>query len=100
MKKMFYMLVIMAMLATCLTGCACEHEWSDADCQGNMTCNLCGEKQAAGQVGDHVWEPADCESPKTCKACGLTEGDALGHDWLDADCDSPKTCKTSTQDRV
>ena len=92
MKKIFCVFIAMAMLATCLTGCACEHEWSDADCQGTMTCNLCGEKQDAGLVGNHVWIDASCESPKTCKACGLTEGDALGHDWLDATCETAKTC--------
>ena len=55
MKKIFTILMLVTMLALCITGCACEHEWLDANCQAPMTCKLCdatnGEELVATITG-------------------------------------------------
>ncbi len=88
MKKFLCVLLALSMLM--LAGCACEHEWVDADCVTSKACKLCKETQ--GEPLGHTWVDATCEAPKTCTSCGLTEGEALGHAWVEATCESAKTC--------
>ena len=54
MKKVLCVALSLVMLLA-LAGCACEHEWMDAD----------------------------CVNPRTCE-CGETEGEALGHTLTEA----------------
>ena len=79
-----------AMLAVLLTGCACQHEWADANCLAPKTCNLCQETE--GEALGHNWAEATCAAPKTCTACGETEGETLPHIWEDSNYQEPKTC--------
>lgn len=112
--SLFFALILVLMLA--LTGCKCEHEWLEADCNTPMTCRLCkkteGEPRAhefaeancvtpetcvlcghtQGQTGAHHWLEASCQAPKTCELCGATEGELGEHTWQDATTDAPKTC--------
>lgn len=116
MKKKIRMLVLAVLVMAMLAGCACEHEWAEADCVTPKTCTKCEETEGSplghswmaatcekaktcencgaveGEVPGHSWVEATCESPKTCETCGLTEGEAPGHDWVDATTESPKTC--------
>lgn len=89
MKKAFFCLLFLVLLAGILTGC-CSHEFAPADCEHPETCQKCGEVQ--GQALGHDWLDATCEAAQTCTRCGKTQGNPLGHDWLDATCDTPQTC--------
>lgn len=91
MKRTFLSVILVIVLAFCLTACGCKHEWSEATCTAPKTCKLC--EATEGDVIAHEWEEATCESPKTCKGCGLTEGSPTGHNWKDATCAAPKTCE-------
>lgn len=91
MKKIFTILILVTMLALCITGCACEHEWLDANCQAPMTCKLCDATNGE-ELGDHVWIDASCDKPKHCEICGITEGETLEHNWAMPTCTTPKTC--------
>lgn len=51
MKKILYFTILMMLICT-LSGCSCNHEWTEAT----------------------------CTEPKTCSKCGETKGEALGHD--------------------
>lgn len=76
MKK--WMILICALLMILiLSGCGCEHEWVDANCDTPKTCSLCQEIE--GEPLGHSWQDATCTAPKTCTACSLTEGDMLAH---------------------
>lgn len=86
------LLVIMVLLvAFCLTACGCEHEWNEATCTTPKTCKLC--EATEGEVAAHQWQDATCIDPKTCKDCKTTEGEAAGHTWEEATCTDAKTCK-------
>lgn len=91
MKKRLGLLIIcLALLA--LSGCACKHEWTAADCLKPQVCAKCGEEGAEKALG-HDWAEAICQAPKTCRRCGETEGQALEHDWAEAACQTPETCR-------
>ena len=90
MKKKVAILALALVLVLALTGCACKHEWVEADCVTPKTCSKCQETE--GEALGHTWVDADCVTPKTCSVCAATEGEALGHTWVDADCVTPKTC--------
>lgn len=90
MKQKLSGMTLLAICMMLLTGCGCQHEWTDADCVTPRTCTLCQETE--GEALGHSWQEAICEAPKTCAACGTTEGQALGHVWQEATCDTPKTC--------
>lgn len=93
MKKtrFFAGLLVLVMLLSVLSGCACEHEWAEANCKDPKTCKLCGETE--GDPLSHQWVDADCKSPKTCKLCGETEGNPTDdHQWEEATTEQPKTC--------
>lgn len=77
MKRRILLLVLAAVCLITLAGCACGHEWAEANCETPKTCSLCGETEGAA-LG-HSWQDAACEAPKTCGRCARTEGTALGH---------------------
>jgi len=91
MKKRSGLLAICLMLLV-LTGCACKHEWTAADCLNPQVCAKCGEEGTERALG-HDWAEATCQTPQTCRRCGETEGQALAHDWAEATCQAPKTCR-------
>ena len=90
MKKMTGLILLTLCCLLVFAGCACEHEWVEADCVNPRTCSLCEEIEGA-PLG-HSWYAATCAAPKTCENCGATEGETLPHTWQDADCVTPKTC--------
>jgi hypothetical protein len=117
MKRILFCLALTILLTLVLSGCACQHQWSEAPCGQAPVCQLCGQRgsavrehnwvDACGQARtcslcgmtqdialDHNWQDATCTAPKTCSLCGQTEGEALGHSWDDAICGQPKTCLT------
>lgn len=77
--RLFSVLLLIAMLICALTGCACRHEWTDANCKAPKTCNLCGQTEGE-KTENHVWEDATTEAPKTCSVCGKTEGEKINVD--------------------
>ena len=81
MKKIRFLSVMLtlAMLLCLLTGCACKHEWVDANCNAPKTCTLCGETEGE-KTDSHLWEDATTEAPKTCSVCGKTEGEKINVD--------------------
>ena len=87
-KKCYFLILLVALL--CLTGCACKHEWTEADCLVQKTCTKCGITE--GETLGHTFAPADCENPEACTRCGATQGEALGHTWAEASCAAPETC--------
>ena len=89
MKKVISLFLVLAMLLA-LAGCACEHEWMDADCVTPKTCANCGEIEGA-PLG-HTWSAATCVDPKICEDCGATEGEPKGHEWVEATCTEPNIC--------
>ena len=98
MKSRRLLTIVSLLLVFCLTlgGCACEHVWQEANCQGPRTCTLCGATE--GNVGTHsyaVTETApDCTAPgyqvHTCTVCGHEEktqiADPLDHVSLGGRC--------------
>lgn len=88
MKKVY--LVILLVLVTFMFGCECNHEWTEASCQGPGECVKCGE--TTGKRLKHSWIEATCEIEKHCEMCGKTEGVALGHLWENATCTKAKEC--------
>ncbi len=90
MKRIFAVLLMIALSVLMLAGCGCEHEWKDATCDAPKTCAKCDATE--GAPAGHSWLAATCEAPKTCENCNTTEGEALPHDWLEATCEEPKTC--------
>lgn len=95
MKKMLCILITAVFCVGTLTGCECEHKWTDADCKTAKTCQLCGETQ--GNPRNHRWDKATCNTPKTCRLCGETNGEALGHSWENATCTSPIMCTVCSE---
>ena len=89
MKKSAALLILIFAFAL-LSGCTCEHVWSDADCDTPKACAECGETE--GAPAGHSWTDATCTAPKTCTVCAATEGEAADHVWTDATTEAPKTC--------
>ena len=69
--------VLMAVFLFMLSGCGCEHEWTDANCTAPRTCSLCSATE--GDALGHSWQDATCTAPRTCALCAATEGDVLPH---------------------
>lgn len=90
MKKFTLILLTVLLSAVILTGCSCEHEWTEATCTAPKTCTLCGLTE--GETLGHSWQEADCVTAKTCVRCDLKEGSLLGHSWKEATCTDAKTC--------
>ncbi len=89
MKKILTVFVILLILI--LSGCACKHQWVDANCTAPKTCSNCQETE--DEPLGHNWLDATCTTAKTCSKCQVTEGAPLGHSWLAATCSAPKTCE-------
>ena len=89
MKKLMIIALALTMLLA-LTGCACEHEWMDADCVNPRICAKCEEIEGA-PLG-HTWSAATCVDPKICENCAATEGEPKGHEWVEATCTEPNIC--------
>lgn len=92
MKKSLTFLAMLVLCIGLLTGCSCQHKWSEATCTESKVCSLCEETEGA-PLG-HDWTDATCSTPKTCAVCGETEGDSLGHNWINGNCSTPKNCST------
>ena len=91
-----YRLLLLSILAAALlTGCSCDHQWTEAICEIPKTCTLCNTTE--GDPLGHNWQAADCETPKTCSRCKLTEGSPLGHTWEEATCTSTKICSVCSR---
>lgn len=78
-KRIVSLLLVLTLMAALLAGCACKHEWKDANCKEPKTCTLCGETEGE-KTADHKWEDATTEAPKTCAVCGKTEGEKINTD--------------------
>ncbi len=90
MKKIFAVLLLATVTLLMLSGCACEHEWTQASCASPKVCTKCEETEGA-PLG-HSWLAATCSAPKTCEICGEVQGEALPHTFADATCTTPKAC--------
>lgn len=90
MKKFVLITLAILLWAVLLTGCSCQHQWTEATCDAPKTCTKCDAVE--GEALGHSWQEADCVTPKTCSRCALTEGTALGHKWTEPTCTDPKTC--------
>ena len=90
MKKTTILFLSILLLTVLLTGCSCQHQWTEADCTTPKTCTQC--QVTEGEALGHSWQEADCVTAKTCSRCGTTEGSPLGHTWAEATCTAPKTC--------
>ena len=94
MKKILYSISLL-FLSVLLTGCACQHEWTQPDCLNPAVCTQCQEVGA--EALGHDWADATCQSPQTCLRCSETQGEALGHDWEKATCTTSQTCRSCMQ---
>ena len=90
MKKRIFPFFSFLLGIALLSGCSCQHQWTEATCTAPKTCSLCSITE--GDTLGHSWLEADCITAKTCSRCGFTEGSALGHSWTEASCTVPKTC--------
>ena len=78
------------LLLIILSGCECNHEWTEATCSAPQRCKKCGETQ--GDALGHSWIDATCTKASYCERCGLRTGEPLGHtpdEWI---VDTPATC--------
>lgn len=76
------------------SGCACKHEWTEADCLNPRLCTKCEETQ--GDSLGHNFLPATCEAPETCSRCGETQGEPLEHsygDWTAGEEEMTRACE-------
>lgn len=90
MKKRIVLLASFILCAMLLTGCQCEHEWTEANCTAARTCSKCDATE--GNALGHTWAEASCAAPKTCTVCAATEGEALAHIWTDATYQTAAVC--------
>lgn len=93
MKRKVFILMMAVLLVLLLTGCACSHEWTAADCEHAAVCTKCDEIGEAA-LG-HDWVPASCAQPETCSRCELTRGEALAHsfgDWGIGEKEMTRSC--------
>jgi hypothetical protein len=90
MKKQITRIVLMLLCVLLLSGCACSHEWTEADCLTPKTCSKCQETE--GEALGHQWADATCSAAKTCAVCNLTEGDPLPHTLTEATFQDAPTC--------
>ena len=89
MRRLMIIALALVMLLA-LAGCACEHEWMEADCVNPRICAKCEEIEGA-PLG-HTWSAATCVDPKICENCAVTEGEPKGHEWVEATCTEPNIC--------
>ena len=89
MRRLMIIALALVMLLA-LAGCACEHEWMEADCVNPRICAKCEEVE--GTPLGHTWSAATCVDPKICENCAATEGEPKGHEWVEATCTEPNIC--------
>lgn len=92
-KNVFMLLLLVLACAFVLAGCACEHEWVDADCLTAKTCAKC--KEAEGDPLGHDWLDATCTAGETCSRCGETQGEPIEHSygkWTVHDTEMKRAC--------
>lgn len=78
MKKLLTLVLALLSLSVLLTACGCDHQWTEATCQGPSTCTLCEKTQ--GKAADHrpgdwavTQEPVEGNSgirAQLCQDCG------------------------------
>ena len=90
MKKYLLLLLAFACLLM-LSGCSCEHQWTQVAGSHNQICASCDEIRYISEACD--WEEATCLEVKHCTICGATEGELADHDWAEATTEAPKTCR-------
>lgn len=86
---------LLFILVFSLSGCRCQHTWSNATCTSPMFCSKCGE--ISGAALGHSWLSATCTTPNTCSVCGISEGSSLGHNWSGATCTAPAKCSVCNE---
>lgn len=69
--------VLLVVCILMLTGCSCNHVWTEADCVNAKTCSKCQETQ--GTALGHDWRSATCKTAKSCTRCTAIQGVPLGH---------------------
>ena len=79
MKYRHLTLIFVFLLAFMLSGCACSHEWTEADCVNPQVCTNCQETGEAA-LG-HSWLDATCTEAQICSRCDATQGEAPGHNF-------------------
>lgn len=77
MKQRPFLLSFLIVLVLLLSGCRCEHEWIDANCESARICKIC--ESTDGDALGHQWEEATCLAPMTCSRCSQVNGDPLSH---------------------
>lgn len=77
MRKKIMISAVLLVCALMLTGCMCEHEWTEATCTSPKTCSKCEatEGEALGHVHGELVEESNivaCEvvREQLCKSCG------------------------------
>lgn len=93
-KKIFVILSLALACLLVLSGCACQHEWKEADCLNAKVCTKCEEVE--GEPLGHDWQEATCAAPETCSRCGETQGEMLEHTygkWVIGESDMTRTCE-------
>lgn len=81
------------LLAFLFSGCACQHEWTEADCLNPQVCTKCQE--TGTEALGHSWVEATCTAAETCTRCGETQGEPIDHtfgDWTFGDTHMTHTC--------
>ncbi len=79
MKYRHLPVIFTFLLALALSGCSCNHEWTDSDCVNPQICTKCQQVGAAA-LG-HEWLDATCSAAQTCSRCAETQGEPLDHSY-------------------
>ena len=82
MKNAFIFIVALLVIFV-LCGCACQHDWIEANCDMPKTCSIC--EAVEGEPLTHAWIEATCNEAKTCSLCKTADGKPIGHkpgDWV------------------
>ena len=101
MKRKWKWICLVMLLSLLLGGCACSHEWKDADCLNPQVCTKCGE--TAAEALGHNWAAATCTAPETCTRCEEVQGEPLGHsfgDWTFRETDMAHCCSVCTMEET
>lgn len=89
-KKSVLFVFALVCIIFVLTGCQCEHEWTEATCHLPKTCSKCGETEGAAL--EHKWSEATCKTPSTCSLCKKTRGTVAEHKWSSVSLEEPSKC--------
>lgn len=100
MKQKLSVLILSILCVCLLAGCACRHEWTEADCLNPKVCTKCDATE--GEALGHDWQDATCQAPRTCTRCGTTEGEIAEHtygSWTTSDTDKMERICTVCGDK-